>query len=73
MVPSNTLGCLLVEDLKSGVKFGIGSGFNDALRDLIWQNREKYLGATVTYKYQTAGAKNAPRFPVFLGFRKDLE
>lgn len=72
MIPANTLGCLIVQDIKTGVEFGIGSGFTDSLRDLIWQNREKYKGSVVTYKYQTMGAKNAPRFPVFLGFRKDL-
>lgn len=73
LIPSNTLGCLLVQDVTTGVKFGIGSGFTDSLRDIIWKNREKYLGTTVTYKYQMVGVKNAPRFPVFLGFRKDLE
>lgn len=71
--PANTLGSLLVEDIETGVKFGIGSGFDDALKQEIWNNRKKYLNKLVKYKYQSVGAKDAPRFPVFLGFRNKLD
>jgi DNA ligase 1 len=73
LVPADTLGALIVEDLKTGVKFGIGSGFDDALKKEIWLHRRKYKNKIVKYKYQSVGAKNAPRFPVFLGFRSKLD
>lgn len=71
--PADTLGSLIVEDLKSGVKFGIGSGFDDDLKREIWLHKQKYKNKIVKYKYQSVGVKNAPRFPVFLGFRSKLD
>lgn len=69
MVPGNTLGKILVRDLKSKVEFGIGSGFDDTMRRLIWDNRSEWMGKIVKYKYFSVGVKDAPRFPVFLGER----
>lgn len=47
---------------------------NDSLRSEIWNNQSKYIGKLVKYKSQKVGEKDAPRFPVFLGFRdlKDM-
>lgn len=73
LIPANTLGSLIVEDLNSGVRFGIGSGFDDELKREIWINQTKYKNKIVKYKYQSVGAKDAPRFPVFLGFRSELD
>jgi len=73
LVPANTLGALIVEDQKTKVRFGIGSGFDDALKKEIWDNRDSYINKLVKYKYQSVGAKDAPRFPVFLGFRSKLD
>lgn len=72
LIPAATLGKLIV---KSGdMEFGIGTGFDDALRQEIWNNKKKYLGKWVTYKYQQTGMFERPRFPVFKGFRnkKDM-
>lgn len=52
-------------------EFDIGSGFTDAERYEIWNNKEKYIGQTVTFKYQPHGTKDAPRTPIFKGFRLD--
>lgn len=71
--PADTLGSLIVEDVKTGVKFGIGSGFDDTLKKEIWTQQNKYINKLVKYKYQSVGAKDAPRFPVFLGFRSELD
>lgn len=70
MLSANTLGSLLVrQEVNSTIiEFNIGSGFNDELKKEIWDNQNKYLGKLVKYKYQEMG-KDAPRFPVFLGFR----
>lgn len=69
MVPMDTLGALLVEDLNSGIEFKIGTGFDDKLRKYIWNMRHSYRGTLIKYKYQKEGGKDKPRFPVFLGFR----
>jgi DNA ligase-1 len=73
MIPADTLGALIVEDLKTGVKFGLGSGFDDELKKEIWSHQRKYKNKIVKYKYQSVGVKDAPRFPVFLGFRSKLD
>ena len=49
------------------VTFRIGTGFDDATRAQLW--RESPVGLVVKYKYFPQGSKDAPRFPVFLGFR----
>lgn len=73
MVPAGTLGTLLVRDCKTGVDFGIGTGdgLTKALRQEIWDNRDKYLGKMIKYKYQPHGVKDKPRCPSFQGFRHE--
>lgn len=68
MIPGNTLGALKVMS-PEGIEFNIGTGFDDMTRQQIWFKRNEYLGKTVKYKHQPHGAKEAPRCPVFLGFR----
>lgn len=50
-------------------KVRIGTGFDMAQRQEIWDNQIDYLGKLVKFKYFPGGVKEAPRFPVFLGFR----
>ena len=50
-----------------GKEFNIGTGFDDAQRAALW--RENLTGKIVKYKYFPSGSKDAPRFPVFLGWR----
>ncbi len=70
MVPMNTLGALHVMDCVTGIPFAIGTGFKEAERLHIWQHRKDYLGKLAMYKhFEQAGVKDAPRFPVFKGFR----
>lgn len=68
MIPMNTTGTLIAEN-KEGQIIRIGSGLNDFIREEIWNNKEKYLGKFVKYKYFPQGVKDLPRHPVFLGFR----
>jgi len=70
-LPKGTLGSLAVRDCATGVEFHVGSGFDDALRQRIWDNQNEYMGRTVTYRYQRVGVKDKPRFPTFLRFRSD--
>lgn len=68
LVGMNTLGALVVQ-MENGLTFKIGTGFNDELRQEIWDNKEKYLGKLCTYKSQPTGVKDLPRFPVFKSVR----
>lgn len=72
-VPMGILGALIVKDVKSGVEFNIGTGFNDQDRTSIWAARDKVQGATVKYRFQPAGVLDKPRFPVFVGFRDERD
>lgn len=70
-VQAESLGNLIVRDLSGQYgEFNVGSGFDQSLRQLIWDNRDRYLGKTITYKYQKIGSLEAPRFPIFLRFRE---
>jgi DNA ligase-1 len=72
LVPMDTLGALLCEGVyDNGVKYKvrIGTGFDMALRKEIWDNQIEYLGKLAKFKHFPSGAKEAPRFPVFLGLR----
>jgi DNA ligase-1 len=76
LVPMNTLGALTASGkFGDGAKYKIriGTGFSSELRKEIWENREKYLGKLVKFKYFPGGVKEAPRFPVFLGFREQFD
>lgn len=72
-IPMGTLGSLILEN--GDDTFDCGTGFDDATRQWIWDNREDLEGKLVKVKYQTAGVKDKPRFPVFhednnfVGFR----
>lgn len=61
------LGALVCD--YNGVRFTIGTGFTDVERANIWAERDQYLGKLAKFKFFPVGVKEAPRFPVFLGFR----
>jgi len=67
-IPYNLLGRLLVRHKRFG-DFAIGSGFDVATREEIWLNQAKYRNKIVTFKYQPHGTMDAPRAPIFKGFR----
>lgn len=67
MVGADTLGALVCEC--NGIHFTMGSGFDDAGRAGVWQNKEKYLGKLAKFKYFAVGMKDSYRFPIFLGWR----
>lgn len=68
-VPAGTLGSYLVES-EWGV-LNVGAGGTDELNHVIWQNRSKYLGKTIQFKFQESGMKEKPRFPIWTGFRHE--
>ncbi len=56
------------------IEFNIGTGLDDNERATIWKDQSKYLGRIAKFKHFAVGAKDAPRHPVFLGWRdpKDM-
>lgn len=73
MVPQGTLGKLQVRNA-DGQEFGVGSGFDVALRQEIWANRDTWLGKTITYKYPLAGGGyDVPRHAVYKGLRAEID
>lgn len=73
LVPMDTLGALHVEDCVTGVAFKIGTGYTAQHRKHIWQQRDRLVSAIVKYKHFEIGVKDAPRFPVWLGFRDSID
>ncbi len=61
------LGALICE--RDGVQFNIGTGFTDDERARVWADRDNYLGKLAKFKFFPVGVKEAPRHPVFLGWR----
>ncbi len=67
--PGGVLGSFRVADCVTGVEFGIGSGFDAEERAALWSQRASLVGKIVRYKHFEVGAKVAPRFPIYQGFR----
>jgi len=73
LVATGTLGAVIVRDIVTGVEFSIGSGFNDELRQEIWNNQDNYVGKIITYKHFPIGVVNKPRLPIFIGWRSEID
>jgi DNA ligase-1 len=67
MVGAGTLGALVC--MCNGIRFTMGSGFDDAGRAEVWDNQDKYLGKLAKFKHFEIGAKDSFRFPIFQGWR----
>jgi DNA ligase 1 len=59
------LGALLVQ-LADGTEFSVGTGFSDAER-----GNPPPIGSTITFRYQELSDGGVPRFPSYLGVRRD--
>ena len=70
-IPGGTLGALIVSHPDWEDTFGIGTGFTADERFTLWSIRDTLKGQSVKFKHQPAGAKDRPRFPSYLGLRKD--
>lgn len=72
MVGRGELGGFIVRALDTGVEFRLG--YNHVLggidRVSLWLKKEALIGRLVKFSHQPSGAKEAPRFPKFLGFRE---
>lgn len=64
LIGKGTMGALVVKDIKTGVEFSIGTGFNADDR-----KRQDWLGTIVKYSFTPVGVKDKPRHPVYHGDR----
>lgn len=72
LVGKGRLGALIcVTD--DGIEFNVGGGFTHDQRQKFWEERDTLVGRLVKYKHFAIGVKEAPRFPVFLGFRDPID
>ena len=69
LIPMNTLGSLVLKYGDS--EFRVGTGFSDAQRKEIWENKESYLGKLASIRYMSVGSKDHPRCPSWLGWRDE--
>lgn len=67
-VGKGTLGAFVCVT-HAGVEFKIGTGFDRVDRVRFWEGRESLMRVLVKFRHQPHGEKDAPRCPVFLGFR----
>ena len=67
LIPMNTLGSLVLKYGDS--EFRVGTGFSDAQRKEIWNNKESYLGKLASIRYMSVGQAVLPRVPSWLGWR----
>jgi DNA ligase-1 len=72
MIGRGELGGFIVRHLQSGVEFRLG--YNHIVggvdRVTLWMDRDSLIGKVVKFSHQPSGAKDAPRFPKFIGFRE---
>jgi DNA ligase-1 len=72
LVGRGELGGFVVSAVDSNVVFRLG--YNHVLggidRVSLWERRETLVGRLVKFRHQPSGAKEAPRFPKFIGFRE---
>lgn len=73
----HTLGGVFLEGHDENgtfIKAKCGSGFDDAMRDLIWKNQEDYLGVTCEIEageISVSKGEYSARWPIFVRFRDD--
>src|SRR5205807_7434506 len=61
------LGALLVE-MANGIRFAVGTGLSDLER-----GQPPAVGSFITFRYQELSDGGVPRFPSYVGIRKDVQ
>jgi DNA ligase-1 len=73
MEPVECMGAVVIRH--KGNPTDVGSGFSDAQRIDIWNNRDKFLGRVITVKYfdeiEDMDGRLHLRFPIFKGLRDE--
>lgn len=70
LLPASTVGRFIV--LYDDEEISVSPGtFTHRERELIWNNREQYLGSWLKFRFMKYGMKDKPRYPRALGIRDD--
>lgn len=73
LVALEQLGSLTLKTAEGKV-FSVGSGFDDAMRNQFWSEKETLIGKYAKVKYFPIGMLyGIPRLPIFLGFRDEID
>lgn len=73
LVALEQLGSLTLKTTEGKI-FSVGSGFDDAMRNQFWSEKESLIGKYAKVKYFPIGMLyGIPRLPIFLGFRDKLD
>jgi len=56
-----------------GKELKVTIAMTDEEKEEVWKNKESYIGKYIEFKGMLVGAKDLPRHPVFLRFRKDKD
>ena len=67
--PKQMVGSLQCVSARWPKGFSVGSGWDHDTAKTWYNNRDLILGETIKFKYKPYGTKDAPRQPVWLGFR----
>lgn len=69
LVPTQSLGAFVCK--WKDLTFELGTGFTEDQRQTYWRD-PLLIGEKVTFKYQGVGTNGRPRFPSFIGIRRDI-
>lgn len=68
------MGSLVLQDVRTGIVFNLGTGFSAKDREDFWSNRNSHVLKTIVkYKSFNIGVKDRPRHPVYLGIRHSFD
>ena len=67
--PKQMVGSLQCVSARWPKGFSVGSGWDHDTAKTWYNNRDLILGETIKFKFKPYGTKDAPRQPVWLGFR----
>lgn len=70
-IPKGTLGSWELKSDLWSAKFtaAMGEGWDDNMKQDLWNHRDEYIGQIATVKYQKFGSRDAPRIPSVIKIR----
>lgn len=71
--PVGKLGAFVCESENYRKVFDVGTGFTSAQRVNYWVRRKNLRGKLIRFRHKPIGAVDAPRHPVFTGFRSTID
>jgi DNA ligase-1 len=74
LLPKGMIGSLLCRDVKTGNEIEVGPGaLTHSDRTCYWNNPDKLVGKTISYKHFQHGQLDKPRFPTYVAIREESD